>query len=403
MKHKNVVALILCICLLFALLAGCGANDDANDDINDGSNDDYRYDPEDDNGESNGNPSTPDAHIHGIDFDSAIETFPPDTVMIRAGDITFTWAQLYVFLFRTITDLMFAYGTDLDLSDNSETGESLADLILEYSTEEALSFMVYEYGASIMGLQLSDEDLAVFNSDLDSLLDMYGGKEILESSLRENSGFFDFDVFSDLYKIEFSVGLMINELYGENASLFPDDSVAAYALRNGYMMAMHILRLKDEDDDNNTALSEAEDILKQLNEKLGSDNFADLFKELMHEVSDDHGGLSSYPDGYLFLHHDMVPEFSNTTAGLEIGQMSDIVETVYGYHIILRIPLDYEAVPTGLSREGLFHTLRQLATLEVFSELQQVWRDSMSIEFMPEYHSIDLATIFKWHDDDCDY
>jgi parvulin-like peptidyl-prolyl isomerase len=50
-------------------------------------------------------------------------------------------------------------------------------------------------------------------------------------------------------------------------------------------------------------------------------------------------GVASYPDGYLFQSGEMVAEFEDATAALEIGQVSGIVETTYGYHIIYRIPI----------------------------------------------------------------
>jgi len=46
----------------------------------------------------------------------------------------------------------------------------------------------------------------------------------------------------------------------------------------------------------------------------------------MYEHCEDEEGLASFPDGYLFLRNAMVPEFSDTTASLGIGEMSDIAE-----------------------------------------------------------------------------
>jgi len=299
---------------------------------------------------------------------------------------------------------MYSYGVAIDWNEDFEPGQSLADAVLIFSTEEANNFLSFEYGARAINLQLSDEDIITFNEDMEHLIEMYEGKDALEEALRENSGFYNFELFEKLFMTEFLIGKIISALYGEEASGFPDERVAAYAEENNFMMAMHILRLKpDDESDDVDPLGDAEDILKQLTERIGSDNFIEFFEELMHEKSEDFGGLMSYPTGYLFLHGDMVSEFSNTTAALEIGEMSGIVETVYGYHIILRLPIDYDVVPSGYSREGIMRSLRQIAALVDFDNLQEEWLDALNVEFTPEYNSIDLSVIFKIHNEFCDH
>ncbi len=80
----------------------------------------------------------------------------------------------------------------------------------------------------------------------------------------------------------------------------------------------------------------AEDIIAQL---AASDDPHALFDELMHEHSEDgrdaDGNLAA-PDGYVATHGEMVPEFEAGALALKPGEISGIVESSYGYHIILR-------------------------------------------------------------------
>jgi peptidyl-prolyl cis-trans isomerase C len=74
------------------------------------------------------------------------------------------------------------------------------------------------------------------------------------------------------------------------------------------------------------ARAKAEDLLKQL--KNGAD-FAELAKANSNCPSAPRGGdLGFFPRG------ETTPDFEKTAFEMEIGQISDIVETEYGYHII---------------------------------------------------------------------
>lgn len=68
------------------------------------------------------------------------------------------------------------------------------------------------------------------------------------------------------------------------------------------------------------------------------DNGTD-FDELMNKYSED-TGLSQCPDGYLFTYGSMVAEFEKASFDLDLNDISDVVTTTYGYHIIKRIPVD---------------------------------------------------------------
>ena len=390
MKYIKTLSRFLCFILLFFILTGCSASDNG-DSLNDGFPADT---PGGSPGSGSDNPADDNpGHASGIDFDSAFSSFAPDTVMLTTAAGTLTWEELFVFLHRTVSDLMHSFGDEFNWNEGTGDGPSLSELVLDYSTDDALTFLAYTYGSNSIGFSLNDDQLKEFSEDLNELIEIYGGRDELEFSLRENGGFYNLGVFEKLYKIEYTIGFLVSELYGDEASAFPDESVAVHAAEGGFMMAMHILRLKIEGDD--TPFEESEEILAELDKHRDSDDLQDVFFALMNEHSEDYGGLSSSPNGYLFQFTDMVEPFSIATAALEVGQMSGIVETVYGYHIILRIPIDYDAIPSSFSREGIMRTLRQAAALVDFDSLMQDWLAALNVEFTSEYRSIDLAEIFR--------
>ena len=85
----------------------------------------------------------------------------------------------------------------------------------------------------------------------------------------------------------------------------------------------------------------ADDLLAQLR---AAEDMPAKFDELMHAYSED-PGVATNPDGYVFGSSDsLVGGFREAALELEEGQLSGIVETDYGYHIMLRLALTDEMV-----------------------------------------------------------
>jgi len=90
--------------------------------------------------------------------------------------------------------------------------------------------------------------------------------------------------------------------------------------------ASHIL-LKTEGKDDGAVKAKAEDLLKKA--KAGAD-----FAELAKANSEDEGSAKNGGDLDFFGRGRMVPEFDQVAFTLQPGQISDLVKTQYGYHII---------------------------------------------------------------------
>ncbi|HKB12683.1 MAG TPA: peptidyl-prolyl cis-trans isomerase [Vicinamibacterales bacterium] len=90
--------------------------------------------------------------------------------------------------------------------------------------------------------------------------------------------------------------------------------------------ASHIL-LKTEGKDDAAVKTKAEDLLKQA--RSGAD-----FAELAKKNSEDEGSAKNGGDLDYFGKGRMVPEFDAAVFAMQPGQISDLVKTQYGYHII---------------------------------------------------------------------
>ncbi|MDR2600089.1 MAG: peptidylprolyl isomerase [Oscillospiraceae bacterium] len=390
MNFKKLLAILLCLCLVFALLAGC--TKDSEDD--------------DDNGNDDDIPSNGDVtNGSGVfDADAAFATFSPDTVMISAGDITITWAELYIFLFGAVADYSQDFFIPINWDEELFDDKTISDLILELATNEALQVLVFEHAAMLNGVSLSESDLAMFDDELASMLEFYGSKEEMEQEMFELYGIPSIDIFMRIMKAFYLYEVLLSELFGFGGEKLSDADAAAYAEQQGFMRVKHILIMKsdeDDDDDDRDPLAEAEEVLEMLDDFINdlTDEYRgtleEFFTELMLDYSKDPGSIMS-PEGYLFRFEDMVEPFSEASADLKIGEISGLVETVYGYHIILRLPIDYDMVPMAYAIESYNIPLRMIAAYELFGELLETWREELEYEFSPEYKSIVLSDIFAW-------
>ena len=108
----------------------------------------------------------------------------------------------------------------------------------------------------------------------------------------------------------------------------PSEIAASHILvsyKGAMRAAPYVTRTKEE------ALALAEELRQRA---LAGEDFA----ELAMEYSDDRGSAANGGSLGRFRREQMVPEFSNAAFGLEVDQVSEVVESSFGYHVIKRLP-----------------------------------------------------------------
>ncbi len=139
--------------------------------------------------------------------------------------------------------------------------------------------------------------------------------------------------------------LILSDAYYENVLAAATHEPSDEDL-NGYLYRVKHILFKTVDDNRQPLAddviaekkAQAEDTLAQLQ---AADDLPALFDQLMNELSEDGraaDGALNAPDGYLAAPGDMVAEFEEASKALKEGELSGIVESGYGYHIILRLP-----------------------------------------------------------------
>ena len=194
---------------------------------------------------------------------------------------------------------------------------------------------------------------------------------------------------------------VFDSMYGKYGRNISDADCAVLTEGDGYLMAKHILLLtvKMNDDGTREPLTEEEKAeklatIRELKSRVDGAEEGErqeLFDELMKEHSED-TGLAAFPDGYLFKEGDMVDEFYQATVALEEGTVSDIVETAYGYHLIMRLPINYDVIPSAYTQYMAYGydylTLRYLCADEAFGASIRQWMERVEVEKTDLYDSL---------------
>ena len=347
MNMKRFGALALCAALSLSLLAGCKSGDPA------GSSSDRS------SSSSSGSSSQteePTLDLTGVtDPYLATAGVAGDTVVAQAGGVDITAAQWLQWAASYADQYAQYFGSDLPWDQDDGSG-TMEDAIKEAALQMAQLYALLPGEAAREGVAVDDSQLAEDEASLDKMAEDLGGDEMAQHYLWQIP--LTRQSYLDMRLSAMASGAIQEARYGENGAQRPTDAqVLAYAtdeLGIAYRVK-HILLttvdtskpLTDEDGkytgeyeplDEATVAEKrklAEDILAQLE---GSSDPVALFDDLMHQYSED-TGLSSNPDGYDAQKGQMVEPFENAALALNEGEFSGIVESAFGYHIILRLPI----------------------------------------------------------------
>lgn len=312
-----------------------------------------------------------------------------EEVLVKLGTAEITANDYLYWLQRSISDYLEPFGGqmttlpwDTEMSDGLTFGQYMLDQATEIAVFHAmLRELARQEGltpdpsvAADMDMQYADMVVQAGSDESQVIYTFWGNmltKDLL-IKLNENNDLYD----------------QLQELYfGEDSGSYPTDAeVNAYLDENGYFHVKHIL-LMTIDQDTSEPLEEeaiaqkkatADDLLAQLQ---ASEDPITLFDQLMNQHSED-GGLLLNPEGYIFSASDsLVGGFREAALELSVGEISDVVETDYGYHIMLRLPID----PAEYRAACISSLLREKIDQE---------RDRLGLEKTAAFDTLDVSSFW---------
>ena len=250
---------------------------------------------------------------------AAVSNPPPATELVKVDDATITQGDLNAEMKIAQKILQEVRGMP------AEQFESLAGMLKPQVLDDLVTRVLVNNECTRQKVVVSDEDLrkelALFkatlpaNKSYETVLKEYGmTQEILEGNIREQLK------LERLLKVVPPTDEEIKKFYEENKAKFG----AAETCH-----ARHILIKSEKDDSAETKKAKKakiDGLSKQI--KDGGD-FAKLAKENSDCPSKAQGG-----DLGAFSRGQMVPAFEKVAFGLKTNEVSDVVETDFGYHII---------------------------------------------------------------------
>ncbi len=336
-----------------------------------------------------------------------------DTVMTVNG-IEVSFDEYMAWLSTAVTEIQELYsstGTAIDwdagfIYDASTTN---AEWCIKRTEENLTKIHAVESKAAEMEITLTDEQKQALEDEFAELRKNYAVGTDSEESLKDFLAGYSFT--EESYRTQRTLNYIYTnvfaEIYGEQGEKLDDALVLEYAEKNDYVSSAHILLLTSRDvtdDEGNTTSEELSDSEKaeklakatELAEELqaitdDTERWA-RFKELMNEYSED-TGLESFPDGYCFTSGTMVEIYDTTSRELEEYQVSDPVESDFGYHVIIRLPISPDAVTQTFNSyyQQVTLPLSYLAAPEHYENDVNGWAKEADVKFTSLYEKVDFA------------
>lgn len=219
----------------------------------------------------------------------------------------------------------------------------------------------------IAEIESEKEGLVVTDAQIDSIINQqykaHGGEEKYLEFLTKNG--LDMKTVRDKIKMGETQRLYINWMREKNAPV--SESEIDSAMKGDHLATVRhiLLRFKgNSDQEKKQVYTQMEKILARV--KAGED-FAKVAKEVSEDPgSKNKGGLyENFPRGQ------MVPSFENAAFSVPVGEISDIIETPYGYHILKVIDRKKETRSREVVKKELMQKKMRNLNSSIFENLKK--------------------------------
>lgn len=250
-------------------------------------------------------------------------TVSGDDVVMTVGDIDITADEFRYFILMTAVNSVSAdpsFKGDFDAIDwEAKEGE-----IIEKAKNDLVKRVLVINLGKQNGITGNEEQWKQIEAAMKQFTEK-NGEDLFADTLTV-MGVDTIDGYKKIYNLE-NTYENIKEDFVLNTDKYIADVTALNAYKSDDIVtAQHVLIMNDSEKH-----AEPKNVIEGVLERAkGGEDFV----ALMNEFNEDPGQTAS---GYTFGKGEMVPEFEAAAFALDYGEISDVVESSYGYHVIKRI------------------------------------------------------------------
>ncbi len=251
--------------------------------------------------------------------------------------------------------------------------ENNPDLIIKDEIEKSIrkKYAVVDM-ANEYNFKLSVEGGENVQKNMDSFAQYYGGKSKLKETLKKS--YMNVDLLKSSFEImELETELRKYSYQEQNGVILSDDATVEKYIKENFIRALQILIRNDPGENIADNKKTADGILEKIH---AGEDFYTLFEQYNEDTD------VTLPDGYYFVRGQLLEEFETTAVSLEIGQISDVVRSSTGYHIIIRLGLEDDYINEN------FEKLRDVFLVKMFNTMLEERAEDLQIEYTDYYNKL---------------
>lgn len=405
---KKTIALLIAVCMALTMLVGCGKAEGEAAEVTDETAEVADTEATAEEPEASSEPM----EYKMVDFAALYESRDADEVIATLNGRDITWQEFYYWLYMQASQMQTYflqmssyYGIQHAWTDELDdgSGDNYSDLAVDNAGFMLCQLYGIEGYAEKNKISLTAEDEADIAATLESDIVSICGEGATEDDFNQKltATYLDRELYDRLNRVDkiYNNGLIAK--YGEGGEKVSDSEAVKYLEDNGYLSASHILLMTTNPTTGETLSEEeiaekkaqAEKIAEELGEIDDDEKLLARFAELKDEFDED-TGKTYYPDGYVFTEGTMVTEFEDAVKSLKDGEVSGVVESLYGYHVILRLAHDADRTVSYSSDGSESYSARYMCASQKYADDVEKFVSTLKLNYV-EGFNVDISAFEK--------